>query len=304
MNKFYIKSLTVLIIIFTYLTSNSQCVVCVDAPPLITCGETATLTGDGFLTSIYEDNFNTGIGALWNSVSTGGTTTSTCTGGSSISTLNCAGAGAVPAGDFLWFPGGSQVPRQATTIPIPVPAGGNIIFEFKMEGQGGSCDGPDLIGEGTMLQYRVGGGIWQDMPAVMFPFDQNPMPYTNKAYFCPTNPQLQSFTSWNQYSIPIPALAFSANTQFRWRQISPTSQNWDFWGIDNVNISTSSPGGATYTWNPGGAGQTLNVSPTSLTNYTFTYANNGISCSTTVVLDVAPPVVNPVIVPNPLNPCP
>ena len=29
-----------------------QCVVCVDAPPLITCGETATLTGDGFLTSM------------------------------------------------------------------------------------------------------------------------------------------------------------------------------------------------------------------------------------------------------------
>ena len=304
MNKFYIKSLTVLVILFAYLTSNSQCVVCVDAPPLITCGETATLTGDGFLTSIYEDNFNTGIGALWNSVSTGGTTTSTCTGGSSISTLNCAGAGSVPAGDFLWFPGGSVVPRQATTIPIPVPAGGNIIFEFKMEGQGGSCDGPDLIGEGTMLQYRVGGGIWQDMPAVMFPFNQNPMPYTNKAYFCPTNPQLQSFTSWNQYSIPIPALAFSANTQFRWRQISPTSQNWDFWGIDNVNISTSSAGGATYTWNPGGAGQTLNVSPTSLTNYTFTYSNNGISCSTTVAVDVAAPIVYPVIVPNPLNPCP
>ncbi|MBT7481331.1 MAG: hypothetical protein HN677_02950 [Flavobacteriales bacterium] len=304
MTKFYIKSLTALIIVFASITSNSQCVVCVDAPALITCGETATLTGDGFLTSSYGDDFNSGIGALWNSVSTGGTTTSTCTGASSVSTINCAGAGSVPAGDFLWFPGGSTVPRQATTIPIPVPAGGDIIFEFKMEGQGGSCDGPDLIGEGTMLQYRVAAGIWQDMPATMWPFNLNPMPYTNKAYFCPTNPQLQSFTNWNQYSIPIPAAAFSASTEFRWRQISPTSQNWDFWGLDNVNISTTSPGGATYTWNPGGAGQTLNVSPTSLTNYTFTYANNGISCSTTVVVDVAPPIVNPVIVPNPLNPCP
>ena len=303
MNKFYIKSLTVLVILLASLTSNSQCVVCVDAPPLITCGETATLTGDGFLTSAWEDNFNSGIGALWTAISTGGVTNSTCTGGSSVSTINCAGGGSVPAGDFLWFPPGSAVPRQATTIGVPVPAGGDIIFEFKMEQQSGSCDGPDLIGEGIMLQFNTGAG-WTDVAAPMFPFNQNPMPYTNKAYFCPTNPQLQSFTSWNQYTIPIPALAFSANTQFRWIQTTPTSNQWDFWGLDNVNIVPSSPGGATYTWTPGGAGQTLSVSPTTLTNYTFTYANNGISCSTTVIVDVAPPVVNPVIVPNPLNPCP
>ena len=90
MTKFYIKSLTALIIVFASITSNSQCVVCVDAPALITCGETATLTGDGFLTSSYGDDCNSGIGALWNSVSTGGTTTSTCTGASSVSTINCA----------------------------------------------------------------------------------------------------------------------------------------------------------------------------------------------------------------------
>lgn len=305
MNKQSLILYIVLLILFLNTTlSFGQCVVCVDAPPLITCGETATLTGDGFLTSAYEDNFNNGIGALWSSVSIGGSTTSPCTGASSVTTVNCAGTGSVPAGDFLWWGQGAAVPRQATTIPIPVPAGGDVIFEFKMEGQGGSCDGPDLIGEGTMLQYRVGVGVWQDVPATMWPFNLNPMPYTNKAYFCPTNPALQSFTNWNQYSIPIPAAAFSANTQFRWRQISPTSSNWDFWGLDNVNISPSSAGGASYTWNPGGAGQTLNVSPTSLTNYTFTYDNNGISCSTTVTVDVAPPIVNPVIVPNPLNPCP
>ena len=281
----------------------SQCVVCVDAPPLITCGESATLTGDGFLTSLYEDNFNNGIGPLWSNISTGGVTNSTCTPGLVGLTSNCAGTGVVPAGDFLWFPPGAAVPRRAVTIPIPVPAGGTIVFEFKMEAQSGSCDGPDLIGEGIMLQFNTGAG-WTDVPATMFPFDQNPMPYTNKAYFCPTNPNLQSFTAWNQYQIPIPALAFSANTQFRWIQTNPTSAQWDFWGLDNVNIVTTAPGGATYTWSPGGAGQSLVVSPTSLTNYTFTYSNGGISCSTTVAVDVAPPVVNPVIVPNPQNPCP
>ena len=303
MNKIYISCLFFLVFTLNYITIKGQCVVCVDAPALITCGETATLNGDGFLTSIYEDNFNNGIGTLWNNVSPGGVTNSTCTPGLTGITSNCAGAGVVPAGDFLWFPPGAQVPRVAATVPIPVPAGGTIVFEFKMEAQSGACDGPDLIGEGIMLQFNTGTG-WTDVPANLFPFTQNPMPYTNKAYFCPTNPNLQSFTSWNQYQIPIPAIAFSANTQFRWIQTNPTSSNWDFWGLDNVNIVTTSPGGAVYSWSPGGNGQSISVSPTTLTNYTFTYTNAGISCSTTVAVDVAPPVVNPTIVPNPLNPCP
>ena len=88
MTKFYIKSLTVLVIVFASITSNSQCVVCVDAPALITCGETATLFGDGYLTSAYGDNFNTGIGALWASVTSGGTTSSQCTSGPTSGTVN------------------------------------------------------------------------------------------------------------------------------------------------------------------------------------------------------------------------
>ena len=303
MNKAYLIKIFISLTFLLPFFGKSQCVVCVEAPALITCGESATLTGDGFLTSIYEGNFNSGIGPLWNLVSPGGVTNSTCSPGPGASSANCAGAGVVPAGDFLWFPPGAAVPRQAQTIPIPVPTGGTIVFQFKMEQQSGSCDGPDLIGEGIMLQYNTGSG-WTDVQAAIFPFTQNPMPYTNKAYFCPTNPNLQSFTSWNQYQIPIPVAAYSANTQFRWIQTSPTSAQWDFWGLDNINIVPSSPGGATYSWTPGGNGQSIVVSPTSLTNYTFTYTDGGISCSTTVAVDVAPPVVNPVIVPNPLNPCP
>ena len=255
MNNYYKKYILIiacLIIVFAK-EAYTQCVVCVDAPPLITCGETATLNGDGFLTSMYSDDFNTGIGTLWNNVSTGGVTNSNCSAGPTGMTSNCAGGGVVPAGDFLWFPPGAAVPRRAVTNPIPVPTGGSVVFEFKMEQQSGSCDGPDLIGEGVMLQYNTGAG-WVDMPANFFPFNQNPMPYTNKAYFCPTNPNLQSFTSWNQYQFPIPVAAYSANTSFRWIQTTPTSAQWDFWGLDNVNINPSS-GGATYTWSPGGAGQ-------------------------------------------------
>ena len=307
MNKIILKYLTIITIVIALFTNKTmaQCVVCVDAPPLITCGETVTLTGDGFITSLYSDNFNTGVGALWANISTGGVTNSNCTGGSSSSTSNCAGSGSVPAGDFLWFPPGAVVPRVARTNTVPVPTGGTIIFEFKMEQQSGSCDGPDLIGEGIMLQYNTGAG-WTDMPAAFWPFNQNPMPYTNEAYFCPTNPNLQSLTSWNQYQIPIPAAAFGPNTQFRWIQTNPTSAQWDFWGLDNVNIIPSSATGASYSWTGGATASTQNitVSPLSQTNYTFTYSDGGLSCSTTVTVDVSPPVVVPAIVPNPSNPCP
>ena len=310
MNKFYYKSLLIFTILFSsFNTSKSQCVVCLDAPPLITCGESATLLGEGYITSIYSDDFNswtspTTPNSLWANVSTGGTTNSNCTG-SPTNTSSCAGTGS--GGDFLWFPQNSLVPRVARTIPVPVPAGGTIFFEFKMEGQGGSCDGPDQFGEGIFLQYNVGAG-WQDLAANQAPFSSNPMPYTNEAYFIPPgngNPLSPQFTNWEQYSIPIPPAAWSANTQFRWFQPSPTSTSWDFWGLENVNIVPSGPGGASFTWSPGGQiTQNITVSPTVLTNYTLTYSDGVTTCSTTVAIDVAPPIVNPVIVPNPLNPCP
>ena len=53
-----------------------------------------------------------------------------------------------------------------------------------MEGQGGSCDGPDQVNEGIFLQYNVGAG-WQDLPANQPPFSSNPMPYTNERTLFP-----------------------------------------------------------------------------------------------------------------------
>jgi hypothetical protein len=52
MNKQSLILYITLAILFLNTTfSFGQCVVCVDAPALITCGETATLFGDGYLTS-------------------------------------------------------------------------------------------------------------------------------------------------------------------------------------------------------------------------------------------------------------
>ena len=311
MNK--IQYLTLIIFIFSSSILNnlqSQCVVCIEAPPLVTCGESATLLGEGYITSTYSDDFNnwnnpTSPSALWANISNGGTTNSNCTS-SPTNTSSCAGAAS--GGDFLWFPQGSTVPRVARTVQMAVPAGGTIFFEFKMEAQSApGCDGPDQVNEGIFLQYNVGAG-WQDLPANQAPFSSNPMPYTNEAYFIPPgngNPLSPQYMTWAQYSIPIPAVAWSANTQFRWFQPSPTSASWDFWGLENVNIVPAAAAGSSFTWSPGGQiNQNITVSPTTQTNYTLTYTDGVSTCSTSVVVDVAPPVVIPSIVPNPLNPCP
>ena len=319
MTKVYLKILTALILLFTSITSNSQvvpvCVTCVDDDILITCGETTTIFGDGYITSSFSDDFNswttpiTPNPAVWNSITPGGTTgNSTCTS-APTPFANCSGGGVIAAGNYLWFPHGSSIPRQATTIGINVSSGGDLAFEYKMEAQSGSCDGPDLALEGTMIQYSINfGATWIDMPANFFPFNVNPAPYTNIAYFSPLNPQLQTFTSWNQYTIPIPLAAQTANTIFRWSQIAASSTQFDFWGLENLNIITTPPGGSAYQWEDLSTGiitlgQTLTVSPTVLTNYEFTYTSSSLSCSTTVEVDVAPPIVDPVIVVNPLSPC-
>ena len=165
--------------------------------------------------------------------------------------------------------------------------GGTIFFEFKMEGQGGSCDGPDQVNEGIFLQYNVGG-------MARFASNQHHLVviqciHKRSILYSPW--EWKSFISsiqyMAQYSIPIPGI-WSANTQFRWFQPSPTSASWDFWGLDNVNIVPAGPGGASFTWSPGGqTTQNLTVSPTVLTNYTLTYSDGVTSCSTTVVVDVA-----------------
>tara|TARA_B100000902_G_scaffold399539_1_gene470888 strand:+ start:422 stop:5818 length:5397 start_codon:yes stop_codon:yes gene_type:complete len=311
MNKLLKFISCIFVIIITIKTSTSQCVVCIEAPSLITCGETANLLGDGYITSIYSDDFNnwstptTPNPSLWANISSGGTTNSNCTG-SPTTTSSCAGASA--GGDFLWFPSGSVIARVARTVPIPVPAGGTIFFEFKMEGQGGSCDGPDLTNEGIFLQYRTSPlNPWQDLGANQAPFSTNPPPYTNEAYFIPPgngNPLSPQYNTWAQYSIPIPPPAFSATTEFRWYQSSASGNTWDFWGLENVNIVPAGPGGASFLWSNGQTSQNINVNPTNATNYTLTYSDGITTCSTSVVVDVSPPIVSPSIVPNPLNPCP
>ena len=96
MNK--IQNITLLIFIISFSILNnlkSQCVVCIEIAPLITCGESAThCLGEGYITSTYSDDFNnwnnpTTPSALWANVSNGGTTNSNCTSSPTNTRLVC-----------------------------------------------------------------------------------------------------------------------------------------------------------------------------------------------------------------------
>ncbi len=306
-NKFL---LSVLLILFVASPNFlfGQCTVSVDGDTNITCGESVTLTGYGYIMSAtYSDDFNSGINALlWGSagISTGGTTTPA---GAPCAAGNPAGGGAVPGGNSLWFTQGAAVPRYARTIQIPIPAaGGNIYFDFKFAATNGSppCDGPDNQGENVHMEFSTNNGVtWTDVPALTFPFNHNinPTPWNGIAFFDPSSSVYQSFEdTWLSCQVPIPAAAYGQNTRFRWIQNAPTSSNWDQWGLDNVNFDFTT--GSNYTWTNSlgtvvSTNQTFTPSPniTTTETFTLTYSNSVSSCTTSHTINVSPLIVTPAI---------
>jgi len=304
-NKFL---LSVLLILFVASPNFlfGQCTVSVDGDTNITCGESVTLTGYGYIMSAtYSDDFNSGINALlWGSagISTGGTTTPA---GAPCAAGNPAGGGAVPGGNSLWFTQGAAVPRYARTIQIPIPAaGGNIYFDFKFAATNGSppCDGPDNQGENVHMEFSTNNGVtWTDVPALTFPFNHNinPTPWNGIAFFDPSSSVYQSFEdTWLSCQVPIPAAAYGQNTRFRWIQNAPTSSNWDQWGLDNVNFDFTT--GSNYTWTNSlgtvvSTNQTFTPSPniTTTETFTLTYSNSVSSCTTSHTINVSPLIVTP-----------
>ena len=83
-----------------------------------------------------------------------------------------------------------------------------------METQSGFCDGPDLFNEGIYLEYKIAGGAW-----------------TTIYYFTPIG---FPYTGWQNHCFPIPLVAQTPTTQFRWYQPQPTGWTagfsaWDAW---------------------------------------------------------------------------
>ena len=235
-----------LVLIFSFLAfdSYSQCsVTLTSVRDTIACGETLDIETIG-LGGLQTDDFSgSTLSGLWANVSAGYTIGGPC--------------GTNPNGGVhLWFGTGCAIPRSATTNPVDASCGGTISFDFRQETQSGNCDGPDLQNEGVYLRYKVPGGLWTDI-----------------TYFSPIG---FPYTGWQNHSFPIPAPAQINGVQFRWIQTNASGVTWDFWGIDNVAISSCT--NFQYTWYGPGvngfSGDSTQVSPTAdSTLYSVMYTN-------------------------------
>lgn len=200
----------------------------------VLCGDTISFQHDSLGQTALENNFNSGnIGLGWATTS-------------SASTANPCGT---KASTYLWFGNTSTAPRSLTSLPLNVKCGGNICFDlmFSIQGQASPCEGPDQANEGVTLQYRVLFGTWTNITY----FQPNPRGNFNAA-----NTNSGDYTAWARYCFKIPAAAQTTVTEFRWVQLQSTTQAFDHWGIDDIEI-TNNCGTIEHLWSTGDTTETI-----------------------------------------------
>jgi gliding motility-associated-like protein len=259
----------------------SQCIVAAHADPVEICaGQSVNLWAVGGCGLLMYNNFNDGTpGSGW--VATTG-----------VNFTNPCGPG--PDLIHLWMGNQVPIPRTLTTVPFDVSELCHISFWMRFEVQhgnpGGNCEGPDLADEGMSLQYSVNGGTtWTDI--VYFRPDGVELPsYPNSSGFISVgNGQQTAFTTWAQYTYPVPVAAASPATLFRWRQHVYTSQDYDHWGLDLVEIVC--PGSSEVVWSHGPTVlDPPDVTPTQTTTYVVTVYDtiNNLSATDSVTVIVNP----------------
>ena len=181
-------------------------------------------------------------------------------------------------GNAIHFDGTSS-DRSITSVPINATVCGMIQFCLFMgnSGSGGApCENADA-NENVALEYSTDGGLnWTSIVV----YDQSLWDNNNV---------------WQCNTVPIPPLAQTLNTMFRWRQTSFTScSGCDNWALDDVSIACTPPA-LNYSWTP-----TTDLDDATIQNpqtctptdivYTATITNPATGCSATddVAITVAP----------------
>ncbi len=183
---------------------------------------------------------------------------------------------------YMWMGPATTQPRQFVSPTFNATCGGTICFDFVMAVQGtpSPIEGPDLSEEGISLQYSLNNGTtWVDI--VYFMPNGQELP-SNPGPGFPMNPPFNSsgtpYTVWNSVCKPIPLAAQVSNVKFRWYQQAGSSNDFDHWGLDNVQVSINSDlmdaillsTGVTYTVPPS---DTFFVHPTNDSMFIFFFNN-------------------------------
>lgn len=259
-------------LLFSSITAYSQCNVTINASTLtVPCGGgnvILTANGSGYNTTPINNSFDLGnAGPNW-SISPAGQFNNPC-------------GPSVDGGTYMWMGSSTAAPRTLQTAQLDLTCGGNVCFYLKFAQQGNSspCEGPDLTSEGVYFQYSINGGTT----------------WTTINYFQPnaggtTGPYL----NWAQYCFPIPAVAQTTATIFRWYQGGSSGFQYDHWGIDNVIVTATNCGSVWYDWanipgtvGPAGDPASQTVFVASDSTFTVCYTDGGtFNCCQNITISV------------------
>ncbi|OWY19229.1 hypothetical protein C7N43_22930 [Sphingobacteriales bacterium UPWRP_1] len=259
----------------------------------LVCGQCANLYafGQGQGQVVFSENFNSGSPTGW-AFTNQAQFNNPCSPG---------GADGTP---HLWMGNTSGVPRILRTVSYnftTATAGVTICFDMLFAEQTGDpadapCEGPDEPDEGVYLQYSTNNGTtWNTIN-----------------YFDPNGGGDPQLINWNNWCFELPPAALTANCQIRWFQDNDSGQDYDHWGIDNVEIYFNDP---TYniTWNHDGysygAGNSGGMNPNAVcpqntTTYTATMTNGTTTCTSSVTVIVRDPDIVVNAGPDPAQICP
>jgi len=161
--------------------------------------------------------------------------------GTSGGTAYSTPCGNNPTGTPYFWASTTTSNPNISTAAFDVSCGGFIIFDMVYAIQGGAtpCEGPDLIGEGVELQYSTDNGLtW--IPIIYY----NPNGTVQASQSAATGTGISGptiYTTWENYTVPIPPGGVTTSTMFRWFQWSTSGTCCDNWGLDNIVINATGP---------------------------------------------------------------
>ncbi|MPM17200.1 hypothetical protein SDC9_63588 [bioreactor metagenome] len=245
--------------------ADAQCFAEITTPTAdttICAGQSVFLDAFASCNYLMNNNFNNGtIGTGWSS-------------NANPMYNNPCGPGMTGSGIHCWIGSFTNFPRELVTYPFLLYNGCNISWQMRYAADENTvdCEDPDLAGEGVHLQYSLPPySTWNDIN-----------------YWTPNSSYSGPLYVWNQYGESVPSTAFGPATKIRWFQDVTSGNNWDHWGVDEVQIVC--PQSQNIFWSNGPT-NTLSqtVTPTTTTEYIIAIFDSLGNISTdTVVVNVIP----------------
>ena len=231
-------------------------------------------------------------------------------GGASFTITPCA-APSLDNTSFYWSSTSTSTPSIETS-DLNVSSGGNLLFDFRFFPNSGvgPCETADQYNEGVVLEYSTNSGASWGLVVYLCPVPGGgPWDYvggypqtllTVPAATTPGNGNGSCgiFSTWANYSIPIPPPAVTNSTRFRWRQPNSSGSCCDNWGLDNIMVNASPSVYYDWTSNAGfGLSQNIlyNLQNDTCIVVATTDTSTGATCQDTVciqVFDLPVPVLN------------